>query len=55
MEDTEKDRETLKLTISQLEGTKGQQEKALEKLSKEVKTGDVRLQSALSVPYSPRL
>lgn len=55
LEDTEKDRDTLKLTISQLEGAKGQQEKALEKLSKEVKTCDVRLQSAYSVPYSSRL
>lgn len=34
----EKERETLKLTISQLEGSKAQQERVLEKLSKEVKT-----------------
>uniref|UniRef100_A0A3Q2QZ87 Cingulin n=1 Tax=Fundulus heteroclitus TaxID=8078 RepID=A0A3Q2QZ87_FUNHE len=35
VEDTERDRETLKQTISQLEDTKRQQEKAMEKLSKE--------------------
>lgn len=37
LEDTEKDKETLKQTISQLEETKRQQERALEKLTKEVR------------------
>ncbi|XP_038567354.1 cingulin isoform X1 [Micropterus salmoides] len=35
LEDTEKDKETLKQTISQLEETKRQQERALEKLNKD--------------------
>ncbi|XP_044065254.1 cingulin isoform X4 [Siniperca chuatsi] len=35
LEDTEKDKETLKQTINQLEETKRQQERALEKLNKE--------------------
>lgn len=39
LEDTEKDKETLKQTISQLEETKRQQERALEKLTKEVRRG----------------
>lgn len=41
MEDTEKDKETLKQTINQLEETKRQQEKALEKLNKEVRRRDI--------------
>lgn len=49
LEDMEKERETQKLTISQLEGTKAQQERALEKLGKEVKTCDVGFESAGSV------
>lgn len=36
LEDTEKDKESLKQTVSQLEEAKRQQEKALEKLNKEV-------------------
>ncbi|XP_023284308.1 cingulin-like, partial [Seriola lalandi dorsalis] len=35
LEDTEKDKETLKQTVNQLEETKRQQERALEKLNKE--------------------
>lgn len=41
LEDTEKDRDTLKQVISQLEETKGQQERALEKLNKEVRRRDL--------------
>lgn len=41
MEDTEKDKETLKQTINQLEETKRQQERALEKLNKEVRRRDI--------------
>lgn len=41
MEDMEKEREMLKSTISQLDGSKVQLEKALEKLSKEVKTCNI--------------
>lgn len=37
LEDTEKDKETLRQTINQLEETKQQQERALEKLNKEVR------------------
>lgn len=40
MEDTEKDKEALKQTISQLEDTKQQQERALEKLNKDVRRMD---------------
>ncbi|MEQ2191737.1 hypothetical protein XENOCAPTIV_001913, partial [Xenoophorus captivus] len=40
LESTERDRETLKQTISQLEDTKRQQEKAMEKLNKEVRRAD---------------
>lgn len=40
LEDTEKDKETLKQTISQLEETKRQQERALEKLNKDVRRKD---------------
>lgn len=47
--DMEKERETLKMTLNQLEGSKAQQERALEKLGKEVKTCDVRFESANSV------
>lgn len=49
LEDMEKERETLRSTVSQLEGTKAQQERALEKLSKEVKTRAVCFESAGSV------
>lgn len=41
MENTEKDKETLKQTINQLEETKRQQERALEKLNKEVRRRDI--------------
>lgn len=37
LEDIEKDKEALKQTISQLEDTKRQQERALEKINKEVR------------------
>lgn len=40
LEDTEKDKEALKQTISQLEDTKQQQERALEKLNKDVRRMD---------------
>lgn len=40
VEDTEKEKETLKQTFSQLEETKLQQERALEKLNKEVRRRD---------------
>lgn len=40
LEDTEKDKETLKQTINQLEEIKQQQDRALEKLSKEVRKRD---------------
>lgn len=36
LEDAEKDKETLRQTINQLEETKRQQERGLEKLNKEV-------------------
>lgn len=49
LDDMEKERETLKLTISQQEGTKAQQERALEKITKEVKTCVVHFESAYSV------
>lgn len=38
VEDTEKEKEMLKQTINQLEEAKRQEEKALEKLNKEVRT-----------------
>lgn len=38
LEDTEKDKEALKQAINQLEEAKRQQERALEKLNKEVET-----------------
>ncbi|MEQ2314728.1 hypothetical protein AMECASPLE_015112 [Ameca splendens] len=41
LESTERDRETLKQTISQLEDTKRQQEKAMEKLNKECESLNV--------------
>lgn len=40
LEDSEKDKETLRQAISQLEDTKRQQERALEKLGKEVRRID---------------
>lgn len=40
LEDTEKDKEALKQTISQLEDTKRQQERALEKVNKDVRRID---------------
>ncbi len=40
LEDAEKDKETLKQTINQLEETQRQQERALEKLNKEVRRRD---------------
>lgn len=46
LEDMEKEKDSLKLTINQLEGTKGQQERALEKLSKEVRTCSAHFESS---------
>lgn len=40
-EEAEKDKETLKQTVGQLEDTKRQQERALEKLNKEVRRREI--------------
>lgn len=50
LEDAEKDKETLKQTINQLEETKQQQERALEKLNKEVRWRDLFLHLCSEIP-----
>jgi len=49
VEDSERDKDTLKQTIGKLEETKRQQEKALEKLNKEVRRMDPLYQSLFSL------
>lgn len=52
LETAVRDKETLKHTVSQLEETKRQQERALEKLSKDVRTLNLCISSKMN---SPRL
>ncbi|KAM4736411.1 cingulin isoform 2-T2 [Anableps anableps] len=49
LEDTERDRETLKQTVTQLEDTKRQQEKAMEKLNKEYDSLNVTSKEEIQV------